>query len=142
MAKTGADPDRRESFDFYQLLRAVESRIMATENAKRMDVLLEEDPLNIQLIQELRQQRPGVHGGALTQQKSPATDQEMGEMVGQLRSQKLSKTEPAVATRLILLLDQIQMDPRKFITLTNQAAAQGPVQGYSLVLKYKDWQNT
>ena len=46
MAKTGADPDRRESFDFYQLLGAVESRIMATENAKRMDVLLE-DPLNI-----------------------------------------------------------------------------------------------
>ena len=49
MAKTGANPDRRESFDFYQLLRAVELRIMATENAKRMDVLLE-DPLNIQLI--------------------------------------------------------------------------------------------
>ena len=49
MAKTGADPDRRESFNFYQLLRAVELRIMARENAKRMDVLLE-DPLNIQLI--------------------------------------------------------------------------------------------
>ena len=55
MAKTGADPDRRESFDFYQLLGAVESRIMATENAKRMDVLPKEDTLNIQLIQELRQ---------------------------------------------------------------------------------------
>ena len=53
---------------------------MAIENAKRMDVLLEEDPLNIQLIQELRQQRgeldrrregrlldAGVHGGALMQ---------------------------------------------------------------------------
>ena len=49
MAKTGTDLDRRESFNFYQLLRAVESRIIAIENAKRMDVLLE-DPLNIQLI--------------------------------------------------------------------------------------------
>ena len=86
MAKTGADPDRRESFNFYQLLRAVESRIMATENTERMDVLPEEDALNVQLIQELRQQRDeldrrregglldaGVHGGALAQQQSPPT---------------------------------------------------------------------
>ena len=57
MAETGADPDRRESFDFYQLLRAVESRIMAIENAERMAVLPEEEVLNVQLIQELRQQR-------------------------------------------------------------------------------------
>ena len=87
MAKTGANPDRRESFNFYQLLRAVESRIMAIENAKRMDVLLE-DTLNIQLIQELQQQRnelyrrseerlldpvgPVVYGGPLVQ--LPTTD--------------------------------------------------------------------
>ena len=50
MAKTGADPDRRESFDFYQLLRAVELRIIATENAERVAVLPDADPLNIQLI--------------------------------------------------------------------------------------------
>ena len=49
MAKMGADPDRQESFDFYQLLKAVESRIMAAENAERIAVLLE-DVLNIQLI--------------------------------------------------------------------------------------------
>ena len=88
MAKTGANLDRRDSFNFYQLLRAVELRIIATENAKRMDVLLE-DPLNIQLIQELRQQRnelyrrreerllnlvgPVVYGGPPVQ--SPTTDQ-------------------------------------------------------------------
>ena len=116
MAKTGADPDRRSSFDFCQLLRAVESRIIATENAKRMDVLPEEDPLNIQLIQELRQQRnkldrrrkgrlldpvrPGVHG-APTQQQSPSTDQEIDEM----------------------------------------AAAQGPTQGCGLAPEYEDWQS-
>ena len=81
IAETGANPDRRESFNFYQLLRAVESRIIATENAERMAVLPEEDALNVQLIQELRQQRNeinrkregrlldpvrlGVRGGAL-----------------------------------------------------------------------------
>ena len=83
-----------------------------------MDVLLEEDALNVQLIQELRQQRDeldrrregrlldtGVHGGALTQQQSPTTDQEMGEMGSQLKSLRLSKTEPAVATQAILFLD-------------------------------------
>ena len=53
IAKTGADLDRRESFNFYQLLRAVELRIVAAENAERMAVLPEEDTLNIRLIQEL-----------------------------------------------------------------------------------------
>ena len=57
-----------------------------------MDVLPEEDVLNVQLIQELRQQRLGVRGGALTQQQSPATDQETGEMVSQMESLRLSKT--------------------------------------------------
>ena len=47
VAKTGADPDRRESFNFYQLLRAVESRIMATENTEQMDILPEKDALNV-----------------------------------------------------------------------------------------------
>ena len=50
MAKTGANLDRRELFNFYQLLRAVESRIRAIENAERIDVLPEEDALNVQLI--------------------------------------------------------------------------------------------
>ena len=84
----GADLDKRESFNFYQLLRAVELRIIAIENAKRIAVLLEEDALNIQLIQELRQQRnelyrrreerllnlvgPVVYGGPLVQ--SPTMD--------------------------------------------------------------------
>ena len=54
---------------------------MTIEGAKRIDILLEEDALNIQLVQELRQQRDkldyrregrlldlGVYRGALTQQ--------------------------------------------------------------------------
>ena len=85
---------------------------MAAENAKRMTVL-EEDVLNVQLIQELRQQRnelgrqregrlldlarPGVHGGALMQQQLPTTD---------------------------------------------QAAVQSPAQGYSPAPGYKDWRNS
>ena len=144
MVKTGADLDRRESFNFYQLLRAVELRIMATENAKRMDILLE-DPLNIQLIQELRQQRnklycgskkrlldpvgPTVHGGVLMQQQQlpPIVDQETEEIVSQPRSLKLSKTEPVAATRSMLFLNRVRMDLKKLTTPSNQAAAQGLV---------------
>ena len=142
MEKTGAVADEPSTLVFKKLKEAVESRIVAIEGAKRMDVLPEEDVLNVQLIQELRQRRPGVHGGALTQQQSPTTDQEVDERVGRLRSQKLTKTEPAVATRAMPFLDQIRMDPKKLTTLSNQAAAQGPAQGYSLAPGYEDWQNS
>src|SRR3984885_12098108 len=36
MAKTGADPDRRKSFNFYQLQRAVEDRLNLYEGADRL----------------------------------------------------------------------------------------------------------
>jgi len=110
MEKTGAVADEPSTLVFERLKEAVESRIVAVEGAKRMDVLPEEDALNIQLIQELRQQRDklgrrregrlldlGVHGGALMQQQSPAID---------------------------------------------QAAVQGPAQGYSPALGHEDWQNS
>ena len=77
MEKIGAVADEPSTLIFKRLKEAIELRIIATENAKRIDVLLE-DPLNIQLIQELRQQGNklnyrgkgglldlGVHGGAL-----------------------------------------------------------------------------
>ena len=118
-----------------------------------MDVLLK-DPLNIQLIQELRQQRNkldhgrkgrlldlGVHGGAPIQQQLPI-DQEKEEIVSQPRSLKLSKTEPVAATRSMLFLNRVRMDPKKLTTPSNQAAAQGPVQGYGPAPGYKDWQNS
>ena len=121
-----------------------------------MDVFLEEDALNVQLIQELRQQRDeldrrrkgrlldaGVHGGALAQQQSPPTvDQEMDEMVTQLRSLKPTKTEPIAAARSMPFLNQIRIDPRKFTTLTNQATVQGLAQGYGPAPGYEDWQNS
>ena len=146
MEKTRAVADKPSTLIFKRLKEAVELRIVAIEGAKRMDILPEEDVLNIQLIQELRQQRPGVHGGALTQQQSSTTDQEVDEMVGQLKSLRLSKTEPAVAIRLIPFLNQIRMDLKELTTLSNQAtdqgSAQGPAQGYSLAPGYKDWQNS
>ena len=43
----------------------------------------------------------------------------MDEIVGQLRSKKLTKTELAAAILLIPFLNQIQIDLRKFITLKN-----------------------
>ena len=117
MAKTGADPDRRESFNFYQLLRAVEDRLSLYKGADR---LLKIDPKKQslrQLVKQFRNQqpvqrdkvsrnregrlldlvRPGVHRGALVQQQSPAT---------------------------------------------NQAAVQGLAQGYGLAPGYEDWQNS
>ena len=88
---------------------------MATENAKQIDVFPEE-ALNVQLIQELWQQRnelncrrkgrllgsvrPGVHR-APTQQQSLSTDQEIDEM----------------------------------------AAAWGLAQGYGPAPEYEDWQS-
>jgi len=53
--KTGAIADKPSTLVFKRLKEAIELRIMATENVKRMAVLPEEDILNIQLIQELRQ---------------------------------------------------------------------------------------
>ena len=111
MAKTGADPDRRESFDFYQLLRAVESRIITIENAKRMGVLLE-DPLNIQLIQELQQQR-----NELSRRRE-------GRLLEPVRSG---------------VQEGAQIPP---VSIDQEAAAQGPTQGYSSVPGYEDWQSS
>ena len=51
--KTGAVADEPRTLVFERLKEAVELRIVAVEGAKRMDVLLEEDALNVQLIQEL-----------------------------------------------------------------------------------------
>ena len=55
MEKTGAVADEPRTLIFERLKEAVELRMVAEEGAKRMDVLLEEDVLNVQLIQELRQ---------------------------------------------------------------------------------------
>ena len=55
MEKTGAVADEPGTLIFERLKEAVESRIVAIEGAKRIDVLPEEDALNVQLIQELRQ---------------------------------------------------------------------------------------
>ena len=57
MEETGAVADESSTLIFERLKEAVESRIIAVENAKRMAVLPKEDVLNVHLIQELRQQR-------------------------------------------------------------------------------------
>ena len=100
-----------------------------------MTILPHVNMQEMQLIQEIRQQRnelyhrreerlldparPGVYGGAPTQQQSPSTDQEMDEMVSQLKGLRLSKTELAVAARSMPFLDRIRKDPEGFTTLLN-----------------------
>ena len=51
--KTGAIADKPSTLIFKKLKKAVKLRIVATENAKQMAILLEEDVLNVQLIQKL-----------------------------------------------------------------------------------------
>jgi hypothetical protein len=53
--QTGAVVDDPSTLIFGRLKEAVELRIVAIEGAKRIDILPEEDALNIQLIQKLRQ---------------------------------------------------------------------------------------
>ena len=55
MEQTRAVADRPSTLVFEELKEAVKSRIVAVENTKQMAAFLEEDVLNIQLIQELRQ---------------------------------------------------------------------------------------
>jgi hypothetical protein len=50
MEKTGAVADKPRTLIFERLKEAVESRIVAIEGAKRIDILPKEDALNIQLI--------------------------------------------------------------------------------------------
>ena len=45
--KTGAVVDKPRTLVFKRLKKAVELRIVAIEGAKRMDILLEEDALNV-----------------------------------------------------------------------------------------------
>ena len=47
MEQTGAVADEPSTLVFERLKEAVELRIMATENAERMAILLEEDALNV-----------------------------------------------------------------------------------------------
>jgi hypothetical protein len=53
-------------------------------------------------------------------------DQETDEIVSQLKSLRLSKTELAAAAQSMPFLNQIRIDPKEFTTLSDQAAAQGP----------------
>ena len=65
MAKTGADPNRRKSFNFYQLQRAVETRLSLYEGA---DCLLKMDPEEqslYQLVEQFYNQQPVISKDAI-----------------------------------------------------------------------------
>ena len=106
------------------MLRAVELRIIAIENAERIAVLLEEDILNVQLIQELQQQRNEI------------SRQREGRLLN-LGVQERARIPPVSMDQ-----EMDKMDPRKFTTLTNQATVQGLAQGRSLAPGPEDWQNS
>jgi hypothetical protein len=60
MAKTGADPDRRKSFDFYQLQRAVEDRLCSHEGADRLSKMDFEEQSLRQLVEQFCNQQPVI----------------------------------------------------------------------------------
>jgi hypothetical protein len=67
MAKTGADPDRRESFNFYQLLRAVEDRLGSYKGADRLSKIDPEEQSLYQLVKQFRKQQPVISKDATLQ---------------------------------------------------------------------------
>ena len=60
IAETGADPDRRESFDFYQLQRAVKDRLSSCEGADRLSKMDFEEQSLRQLVKQFRNQQPVI----------------------------------------------------------------------------------
>ena len=52
MAKTGANLDRREFFDFYQLQRAIEDRLSSYEGADRLSKMDPKDQGLRQLVKQ------------------------------------------------------------------------------------------
>jgi hypothetical protein len=101
--KTGAVADEPRTLVFKRLKEAVESRMMASENAERMAVLPEKDVLNVQLIQELRQQR------------NKLDSRREGRLLDLVRSVQERVRMPPVS------MDQEmdKIDPRKSTTLLN-----------------------
>jgi len=64
MAKTGANPERRESFNFHQLQRAIEDRLSSYKGA---DYLLKMDPKEQslrQLVKQFYNQQPVISKNA------------------------------------------------------------------------------
>jgi len=57
MAKTGANLDRRESFNFYQLLRAVEDRLSSYKGADRLSKIDPEEQSLRQLVKQFCNQQ-------------------------------------------------------------------------------------
>jgi len=60
MAKTGADPERRESFDFHQLQRAIEDRLSLYEGADHLSKMGPEEQSLRQLVEQFCNQQPVI----------------------------------------------------------------------------------
>jgi hypothetical protein len=110
MAKTGADPDRRESFDFYQLLRAVEDRLGSYEGADRLSKMDPEEQSLRQLVEQFRKQQPVISKDATlrppvifqssktadVRQASQETDSELKELDRRREGRLLDLARPGV----------------------------------------------
>ena len=60
MAKTGANPDRQKSFNFYQLQRAVETRLSSYKGADRLSKIDPKEQSLRQLVEQFYNQQPSI----------------------------------------------------------------------------------
>ena len=67
MAKTGANPDRRKSFDFYQLQRAVETRLSSYKGADYLSKIDPKEQSLRQLVKQFCNQQPSISKDATLQ---------------------------------------------------------------------------
>jgi hypothetical protein len=130
MAKTGANPDRRKSFNFYQLQRAIEDRLCSHEGADRLSKMDFEEQSLRQLVEQFRNQQPVISKDATlrpptifqpnetadVRQASQETDPELKEL-RQRKGRLLNLARPGVH-RGALVQQQL---PR-----TDQAIVQSP----------------
>jgi len=138
MTKTGADPDRRESFNFHLLRRAVEDRLNSHEGADRLSIMNPEEQGLRQLVGQFRDQQPAVTSqrdaalrppvvsqlgeSASTRRTTQETDPELEKLTDQLRKLNLGTVELAGVASSMPFLDRIRQDPIRYTQLLNRAS--------------------
>ena len=110
MAKTGANPDRQKSFNFYQLQRAVENRLSSYKGADRLSKMDPEEQSLCQLVEQLCNQQPVISKDATlrppvifqlnetadARQANQETDPELKELDHRREGRLLNPARPGV----------------------------------------------
>jgi len=128
IAKTGAGPDRRSSFNFYRFKEAVEDQVSASKGADQMSLENGQETGIEQLVRQFREQQydADLQPPTILTPTKPAqlTDQELDELTGQLKKLRLSAVELAKMVASMPFLNRIHEDANRYTQLLKRAAAQ------------------